>query len=140
MTYDYENDDYHQYHHSIDHNWFDDSSYIYQLDYDHNRYCHVRLPEHILSLSNHSFFPKPATQTHPLKLRLKATEDAPFEQQAECQEAVCEAAKGAEGQSLPWNVGKGYRKRPPKKCPTTLRVVGIEKPHLCFRVLFGGLK
>lgn len=59
---------------------------------------------------NHSCFPKPATQIHPLKRRLKATEDAPFEQQAECQEAVCEAAQGAEGHSLPWNVGKGYRK------------------------------
>ena len=111
MTYDYEKDDYHQYNHSIDHNWFDDSSYI-NSHYDHNRYCHVRLPELI------PFFFFESQLLSKTRDRFKATEDAPFEQQAECQEAVCEAAQGAEGQSLPWNVGKGYRKNgPPQEMP-----------------------
>ena len=110
MTYDYENDDYHQYNHSIDHNWFDDSSYINSIMTTIG-IAMLSLPEHILSFRKSQLLSKTCD-------RLKATEDAPFEQQAECQEAVCEAAQGAEGQSLPWNVGKGYRKNgPPQEMP-----------------------
>lgn len=140
-TYDYENDDYHQYNHSIDHNGFDDSSFINSIMTTIG--IAMLVYQNISSFFRiTAVFQKPATQIHPLKLRLKAPEDAPFEQQAECQEVVCEACKGAKGQSLPWKVGKGYRKNgPPKKCPTTVqRLVGVEKPHLCFWVLFWGLE